>query len=94
MYNNPTQYIIIINVVYINYYMNEALIGIYNANVEHIMFYNLLLNGILLSNYFLDYIDEVLQEDGDERESRRDGDDGGITFTAKSPRRYSAWYFV
>lgn len=36
-----------------------------------------------------DYIDEVLQED-DDREPRRDGDDGGITFTAKSPRRYSA----
>ncbi|XP_037869588.1 sodium/hydrogen exchanger 3 isoform X7 [Bombyx mori] len=32
-----------------------------------------------------DYIDEVLQEDGEEREVRRDGDDGGITFTAKSP---------
>ncbi|XP_047993023.1 sodium/hydrogen exchanger 3 isoform X2 [Leguminivora glycinivorella] len=31
-----------------------------------------------------DYIDEVLQED-DDREPRRDGDDGGITFTAKSP---------
>ncbi|XP_063382397.1 sodium/hydrogen exchanger 3 isoform X4 [Cydia fagiglandana] len=30
-----------------------------------------------------DYIDEVLQED-DDREPRRDGDDGGITFTAKS----------
>lgn len=38
-----------------------------------------------------DYIDEVLQEDCDEREPRREGDDGGITFTAKSPRRYSAW---
>ncbi|CAB3220111.1 unnamed protein product [Arctia plantaginis] len=39
-----------------------------------------------------DYIDEVLQEEGDEREvvPRRDGDDGGITFTAKSLRRYSA----
>ncbi|XP_063382393.1 sodium/hydrogen exchanger 3 isoform X2 [Cydia fagiglandana] len=33
--------------------------------------------------YRLDYIDEVLQED-DDREPRRDGDDGGITFTAKS----------
>ncbi|CAH0694034.1 unnamed protein product [Spodoptera exigua] len=34
-----------------------------------------------------DYIDEVLQEEGDEREvgQRREGDDGGITFTAKSP---------
>ncbi|XP_049706447.1 sodium/hydrogen exchanger 3 isoform X6 [Helicoverpa armigera] len=34
-----------------------------------------------------DYIDEVLQEEGDEREAgpRREGDDGGITFTAKSP---------
>ncbi|XP_050563882.1 sodium/hydrogen exchanger 3 isoform X6 [Spodoptera frugiperda] len=34
-----------------------------------------------------DYIDEVLQEEGDEREvgPRREGDDGGITFTAKSP---------
>ncbi|XP_049874161.1 sodium/hydrogen exchanger 3 isoform X2 [Pectinophora gossypiella] len=33
-----------------------------------------------------DYIDEVLQEEcGEEREPRRDGDDGGITFTAKSP---------
>lgn len=41
---------------------------------------------------FTDYIDEVLQEEGDEREvgPRREGDDGGITFTAKSPRRYSA----
>lgn len=38
---------------------------------------------------FTDYIDEVLQEDGDDREPRREGDDGGITFTAKS-RRYSA----
>lgn len=38
-----------------------------------------------------DYIDEVLQEDEDLiRGQRRDGDDGGITFTAKSPRRYSA----
>ncbi|KAH9641657.1 hypothetical protein HF086_005103 [Spodoptera exigua] len=39
--------------------------------------------------YRLDYIDEVLQEEGDEREvgQRREGDDGGITFTAKSPRR-------
>ncbi|XP_050563880.1 sodium/hydrogen exchanger 3 isoform X4 [Spodoptera frugiperda] len=37
--------------------------------------------------YRLDYIDEVLQEEGDEREvgPRREGDDGGITFTAKSP---------
>ncbi|XP_047027036.1 sodium/hydrogen exchanger 3 isoform X8 [Helicoverpa zea] len=37
-----------------------------------------------------DYIDEVLQEEGDERESgpRREGDDGGITFTAKSPHTY------
>ncbi|XP_062527093.1 sodium/hydrogen exchanger 3 isoform X4 [Bombyx mori] len=35
-----------------------------------------------------DYIDEVLQEDGEEREVRRDGDDGGITFTAKSPPGY------
>ncbi|CAH2981412.1 unnamed protein product [Chilo suppressalis] len=34
--------------------------------------------------YRLDYIDEVLQEDCDEREPRREGDDGGITFTAKS----------
>ncbi|XP_047993024.1 probable Na(+)/H(+) antiporter nhx-3 isoform X3 [Leguminivora glycinivorella] len=34
-----------------------------------------------------DYIDEVLQED-DDREPRRDGDDGGITFTAKSPHTY------
>ncbi|XP_063535121.1 sodium/hydrogen exchanger 3 isoform X2 [Cydia strobilella] len=33
--------------------------------------------------YRLDYIDEVLQED-DDRKPRRDGDDGGITFTAKS----------
>ncbi|XP_053606125.1 sodium/hydrogen exchanger 3 isoform X7 [Plodia interpunctella] len=32
-----------------------------------------------------DYIDEVLQEDGDERAPRRDADDGGIIFTAKSP---------
>ncbi|XP_028156199.1 sodium/hydrogen exchanger 3 isoform X7 [Ostrinia furnacalis] len=32
-----------------------------------------------------DYIDEVLQEDCDEREGRREGEDGGITFTAKSP---------
>ncbi|XP_059053743.1 sodium/hydrogen exchanger 3 isoform X2 [Achroia grisella] len=32
-----------------------------------------------------DYIDEVLQEDCEEREPRREGDDGGITFTAKSP---------
>ncbi|KAL0822392.1 hypothetical protein ABMA28_004476 [Loxostege sticticalis] len=32
-----------------------------------------------------DYIDEVLQEDCEEREGRREGDDGGITFTAKSP---------
>ncbi|XP_047027029.1 sodium/hydrogen exchanger 3 isoform X2 [Helicoverpa zea] len=40
--------------------------------------------------YRLDYIDEVLQEEGDERESgpRREGDDGGITFTAKSPPGY------
>lgn len=36
---------------------------------------------------FIDYIDEVLQEDD---EPRRETDDGGITFTAKSPRRYSA----
>ncbi|XP_031768623.1 sodium/hydrogen exchanger 3 isoform X4 [Galleria mellonella] len=35
--------------------------------------------------YRLDYIDEVLQEDCEEREPRREGDDGGITFTAKSP---------
>ncbi|XP_026738040.1 sodium/hydrogen exchanger 3 isoform X3 [Trichoplusia ni] len=37
--------------------------------------------------YRLDYIDEVLQEEGDEREvePRREGEDGGITFTAKSP---------
>ncbi|XP_028156197.1 sodium/hydrogen exchanger 3 isoform X5 [Ostrinia furnacalis] len=35
--------------------------------------------------YRLDYIDEVLQEDCDEREGRREGEDGGITFTAKSP---------
>uniref|UniRef100_A0A2A4JNX1 Sodium/hydrogen exchanger n=1 Tax=Heliothis virescens TaxID=7102 RepID=A0A2A4JNX1_HELVI len=37
-----------------------------------------------------DYIDEVLQEEGDEREvgPRREGDDGGITFTAKSPHTY------
>ncbi|XP_073947001.1 na[+]/H[+] hydrogen exchanger 2 isoform X7 [Choristoneura fumiferana] len=34
--------------------------------------------------YRLDYIDEVLQED-DDRGPRREGDDGGITFTAKSP---------
>lgn len=40
---------------------------------------------------FADYIDEVLQEDCDDQEPRREGDDGGITFTAKSPRRYSAW---
>lgn len=32
-----------------------------------------------------DYIDEVLQEDEIEPELRRDGDDGGIVFTAKSP---------
>ncbi|XP_021192848.1 sodium/hydrogen exchanger 3 isoform X7 [Helicoverpa armigera] len=40
--------------------------------------------------YRLDYIDEVLQEEGDEREAgpRREGDDGGITFTAKSPHTY------
>lgn len=39
-----------------------------------------------------DYIDEVLQEDeGLIKAPRRDGDDGGITFTAKSPRRYFAW---
>lgn len=36
-----------------------------------------------------DYINEVLQE-GEEPEVRREGDDGGITFTAKTPRRYSA----
>ncbi|KOB75872.1 Sodium/hydrogen exchanger [Operophtera brumata] len=35
-----------------------------------------------------DYIDEVLQEDGDDRGPRRDGDDGGIIFTAKSPSGY------
>ncbi|XP_013190821.1 sodium/hydrogen exchanger 3 [Amyelois transitella] len=35
-----------------------------------------------------DYIDEVLQEDCDDREPRREGDDGGITFTAKSPPGY------
>ncbi|KAL0822389.1 hypothetical protein ABMA28_004476 [Loxostege sticticalis] len=35
-----------------------------------------------------DYIDEVLQEDCEEREGRREGDDGGITFTAKSPPGY------
>ncbi|XP_063828273.1 sodium/hydrogen exchanger 3 isoform X3 [Ostrinia nubilalis] len=35
-----------------------------------------------------DYIDEVLQEDCDEREGRREGEDGGITFTAKSPPGY------
>ncbi|KAM3966128.1 LOW QUALITY PROTEIN: na[+]/H[+] hydrogen exchanger 2 [Aphomia sociella] len=35
-----------------------------------------------------DYIDEVLQEDCEEREPRREGDDGGITFTAKSPPGY------
>ncbi|XP_073946998.1 na[+]/H[+] hydrogen exchanger 2 isoform X4 [Choristoneura fumiferana] len=34
-----------------------------------------------------DYIDEVLQED-DDRGPRREGDDGGITFTAKSPPGY------
>ncbi|KAL4712040.1 hypothetical protein ACJJTC_003707 [Scirpophaga incertulas] len=34
--------------------------------------------------YRLDYIDEVLQEDCEDRETRREGDDGGITFTAKS----------
>ncbi|XP_050351491.1 sodium/hydrogen exchanger 3 isoform X1 [Nymphalis io] len=33
--------------------------------------------------YRLDYIDEVLQED--EEQPRRENDDGGITFTAKSP---------
>ncbi|XP_045520209.1 sodium/hydrogen exchanger 3 isoform X1 [Pieris brassicae] len=33
--------------------------------------------------YRLDYIDEVLQED--DETPRRDNDDGGITFTAKSP---------
>ncbi|XP_045766690.1 sodium/hydrogen exchanger 3 isoform X3 [Maniola jurtina] len=33
--------------------------------------------------YRLDYIDEVLQEDEDQ--PRREADDGGITFTAKSP---------
>ncbi|XP_063828272.1 sodium/hydrogen exchanger 3 isoform X2 [Ostrinia nubilalis] len=38
--------------------------------------------------YRLDYIDEVLQEDCDEREGRREGEDGGITFTAKSPPGY------
>ncbi|XP_031768622.1 sodium/hydrogen exchanger 3 isoform X3 [Galleria mellonella] len=38
--------------------------------------------------YRLDYIDEVLQEDCEEREPRREGDDGGITFTAKSPPGY------
>lgn len=37
----------------------------------------------------VDYIDEVLQEDED-REPHREETDGGITFTAKSPRRYSA----
>ncbi|XP_073947000.1 na[+]/H[+] hydrogen exchanger 2 isoform X6 [Choristoneura fumiferana] len=37
--------------------------------------------------YRLDYIDEVLQED-DDRGPRREGDDGGITFTAKSPPGY------
>lgn len=38
-----------------------------------------------------DYIDEVLQEDESlMKVPRRDGDDGGIIFTAKSPRRYSA----
>lgn len=38
-----------------------------------------------------DYIDEVLQEDESlTKAPRREGDDGGITFTAKSPRRYSA----
>lgn len=35
-----------------------------------------------------DYIDEVLQEE--EVQPRREADDGGITFTAKSPRRYYA----
>ncbi|XP_039755512.1 sodium/hydrogen exchanger 3 isoform X3 [Pararge aegeria] len=33
--------------------------------------------------YRLDYIDEVLQED--DEQPRREADDGGITFTAKSP---------
>lgn len=43
----------------------------------------------VMSDAFLsDYIDEVLQED--DETPRRDNDDGGITFTAKSPRRYSA----
>ncbi|XP_047515794.1 sodium/hydrogen exchanger 3 isoform X8 [Pieris napi] len=35
-----------------------------------------------------DYIDEVLQED--DETPRRDNDDGGITFTAKSPHTYMA----
>lgn len=35
-----------------------------------------------------DYIDEVLQEE--DVQPRREADDGGITFTAKSPRRYYA----
>lgn len=46
--------------------------------------------GVRLVIGFTDYIDEVLQDDGDERAPRREGDDGGITFTAKSPRTYSA----
>ncbi|KAG7295947.1 hypothetical protein JYU34_021036 [Plutella xylostella] len=37
--------------------------------------------------YRLDYINEVLQE-GEEPEVRREGDDGGITFTAKTPPGY------
>ncbi|XP_039755514.1 sodium/hydrogen exchanger 3 isoform X5 [Pararge aegeria] len=36
--------------------------------------------------YRLDYIDEVLQED--DEQPRREADDGGITFTAKSPHAY------
>ncbi|CAH2240657.1 jg22751 [Pararge aegeria aegeria] len=36
--------------------------------------------------YRLDYIDEVLQED--DEQPRREADDGGITFTAKSPPSY------
>ncbi|KAJ2943692.1 hypothetical protein O0L34_g16805 [Tuta absoluta] len=35
-----------------------------------------------------DYIDEVLQEECGEEQPRREGDDGGITFTAKCPPGY------
>lgn len=74
--------------------MSLAIVALFTTYVKSLMsklFFNKSVPVILF--IITDYIDEVLQE-GDEREAgtRREGDDGGITFTAKSPRRYFAWY--